>query len=128
LSTDTSHSREAQRSTPRDLALGEELTVTGNVKAKGKLRLDGRVQGDIHCVSLVLGQNSQLEGNATAEDVVISGRLKGSVRPTPMWKASFFIKVSRSNRVHISKADRVASRIPCRVKPHLRIGPTLSPN
>jgi cytoskeletal protein CcmA (bactofilin family) len=31
-------------------------------------------------VSLVLGENSSIEGNVTAEDVLICGRLIGSVR------------------------------------------------
>ncbi len=48
--------------------------------SKGDIHLDGQVQGDIHCVSLILGENSQLEGSAIAEDVVIRGRLIGSVR------------------------------------------------
>ena len=54
--------------------------ITGNVTSKGEIHLDGQVQGDIHCVSLVLGENSQLEGSAIAEEVVIRGHLIGSVR------------------------------------------------
>jgi len=48
--------------------------------SNGDIHLDGQVQGDIHCVSLVLGENSQLEGSAIAEEVVIRGHLIGSVR------------------------------------------------
>jgi cytoskeletal protein CcmA (bactofilin family) len=40
----------------------------------------GQVQGDVHCVALVLGENVQLEGNVVAEDVMVRGRLIGSVR------------------------------------------------
>jgi cytoskeletal protein CcmA (bactofilin family) len=64
----------------RPSTIGGELMITGNVTSKGKIHLDGQVQGEIHCASLVLGENSQLEGSAIAEDVVISGRLIGSVR------------------------------------------------
>ena len=60
--------------------IGEELTITGNVTSTGELNLEGHVQGDIHCVSLVLGRTAQLEGGVIAEDVVIRGRLIGSVR------------------------------------------------
>src|SRR5512132_3909827 len=60
--------------------IGEGLTITGNVTSKGALHLDGRVQGDVHCVALVLGENAQLEGNVTAEEVMVRGRLIGSVR------------------------------------------------
>jgi cytoskeletal protein CcmA (bactofilin family) len=60
--------------------ISEDLTITGNVTSKGKLHLNGQVQGDLHCVALVLGENAQLEGNVVADDVVVRGRLIGSVR------------------------------------------------
>jgi len=34
----------------------------------------------VRCVALVLGENAQLEGNVVAEDVMVRGRLIGSVR------------------------------------------------
>jgi len=60
--------------------IGEDLTITGNVASKGEIHLDGHVQGDVHCVALVLGEHSHVEGNVTADEVVIRGRLIGSVR------------------------------------------------
>jgi hypothetical protein len=69
------------RDTSRSLSnIGEDLVITGNVTSKGEIQLDGQLHGDIHCVSLILGENAQLEGGVVAEDVVIRGRLKGSVR------------------------------------------------
>ena len=50
------------------------------VTSKGELHIDGRIQGDVRCCSVVLGENSEIEGNVTAEDVVIGGRLIGSAR------------------------------------------------
>jgi cytoskeletal protein CcmA (bactofilin family) len=50
------------------------------VTSRGELHLDGQVLGDVHCVALVLGENAQLEGNVIAEDVMVRGRLIGSVR------------------------------------------------
>ena len=60
--------------------IGGDLTVAGNVTSKGEINLDGHVRGDIHCVALVLGENSSVEGNVAADDVVIRGRLIGSVK------------------------------------------------
>ena len=60
--------------------ISEDLTITGNVESKGELHLNGQVQGDVHCVALVLEENAQLEGNVVAEDVMVRGRLIGSVR------------------------------------------------
>ena len=63
-----------------DSTIGEDLQITGNVSSKGEIHLDGEVHGDVSCVALVLGETATLEGNVTAEDVVIRGRLIGSVR------------------------------------------------
>ena len=60
--------------------IGGDLTITGNVTSKGEIQLDGHVHGDVHCVALVLGENSNVEGNVTADDVAIRGRLVGSVK------------------------------------------------
>jgi cytoskeletal protein CcmA (bactofilin family) len=60
--------------------IGEDLTITGNVASKGEIHLDGHVQGDVHCGALFLGENANVEGNVTADEVVIRGRLIGSVR------------------------------------------------
>ena len=65
-------SARAQVSSPLSIStIGEDLTITGNVTSKGELHLDGQVQGDVHCVALVLGENAQLEGNV--EDVMVRG-------------------------------------------------------
>jgi cytoskeletal protein CcmA (bactofilin family) len=71
----------AQDSSPQSIStIGEDLTITGNVTSKGELHLNGQIQGDVHCVALVLGENAQLKGGVVAEDVMIRGRLIGSVR------------------------------------------------
>jgi cytoskeletal protein CcmA (bactofilin family) len=74
-------SARAQDSSPLHIStIGEDLTITGNVTSKGELHLDGEIQGDVHCVALVLGENAQLKGGVVAEDVRVRGRLIGSVR------------------------------------------------
>ena len=60
--------------------IGEDLTITGDVASKGEIHLDGHVQGDVNCGAIVLGENSSVEGNVAADEVVIRGRLIGSVR------------------------------------------------
>jgi cytoskeletal protein CcmA (bactofilin family) len=74
-------SARASSSSPLSIStIGEDLTITGNVSSKGELHLNGQVHGDVHCVSLVLGENARLVGNVAAEDVIVRGRLIGSVR------------------------------------------------
>jgi len=61
--------------------IGEELMITGNVTSKGEIQVvDGEIKGDIRCSSLLLGDKSQVTGGVAAEDVVVRGRIVGSIR------------------------------------------------
>jgi cytoskeletal protein CcmA (bactofilin family) len=60
--------------------IGEGLTITGNVAFKGEIQVDGEIQGDVQCGSLLLGDKSQITGCVIAEDVVVRGRVLGSIR------------------------------------------------
>ena len=60
--------------------IGEDLTITGNVTSKGEIQVDGEIQGDINCGSLLLGDKSQVMGSVIAEDIVVRGRVTGSIR------------------------------------------------
>jgi cytoskeletal protein CcmA (bactofilin family) len=66
--------------THRTSTIGEDLMINGQVTSEGKIHLAGHVQGDVRCASMILGEGSQLEGGVIAEDVVVCGRLVGSVR------------------------------------------------
>ena len=60
--------------------IGEDLTITGNVTSKGEIQVDGEIKGDIHCSSLLLGEKSQVRGEIVAEEIVVRGRLVGSIK------------------------------------------------
>ena len=60
--------------------IGEDLSISGNVTSKGEIQVDGEIQGDIHCGSLLLGDKAQVIGSVIAEDIVVRGRVVGSVR------------------------------------------------
>ena len=60
--------------------LGEDLTIKGNVTSKGEIQVDGEIEGDIRCGSLLLGDKSKVTGGVAAEDVVVRGHIVGSVR------------------------------------------------
>jgi cytoskeletal protein CcmA (bactofilin family) len=78
--TDTFRDADASPRKLGDSTIGEDLKINGDVSSKGEIHLDGEVKGDVSCVALVLGESGKLEGNVIAEDVVIRGRLVGSIR------------------------------------------------
>ena len=59
--------------------IGEDLTIRGNVISKGDLQVDGEIEGDIRCGSLLLGDKSQVRSGVAAEDIVVRGHLVGSI-------------------------------------------------
>ncbi len=60
--------------------IGEDLSITGNVISKGEVQVDGQIEGDVHCGSLIVGEKAEITGGIVAEDVVVRGRVMGSVR------------------------------------------------
>ena len=60
--------------------IGEDLSVEGNVDSKGEIQIDGQIKGDVHCTSLVIGDTALIEGSVVADDVIVRGRVVGSVR------------------------------------------------
>jgi len=73
-----SHGPSASKMVPS--IIGEDLTIKGNVISKGEIQVDGEIEGDIRCGSLLLGDKAQVRGGVTAEDVVVRGRIIGSIR------------------------------------------------
>ena len=59
--------------------LGAEVTITGNIGGQGNLHIDGRVDGDVSCASLIIGNSGQVNGNITADDAKIAGTVTGTV-------------------------------------------------
>ena len=59
--------------------IGEDLTIRGNITSKGEIQVDGQIEGDIRCGSLLLGDKSKVTGGVAAEDVVVRGHLVGSI-------------------------------------------------
>ena len=60
--------------------IGEDLAVTGNIISKGEVQIEGEIQGDIHCTSLVIGDKALVTGGVVADDVIVRGRVVGSIR------------------------------------------------
>lgn len=59
--------------------LGADVTITGNIAASTELHIDGSVEGDIDCASLVQGEGSQITGEVQAENARLAGRVDGSI-------------------------------------------------
>jgi cytoskeletal protein CcmA (bactofilin family) len=59
--------------------LGPDVTITGNIGATADLHIDGRVDGDVNCGSLVQGSESRIHGSVKADTARLAGAIEGSV-------------------------------------------------
>ena len=61
--------------------IGEDLTIIGNVRSKGNLKLDGKLQGDMYCASLIVSEKGRIDGGIVANnEVIVFGNVSGSIR------------------------------------------------
>jgi cytoskeletal protein CcmA (bactofilin family) len=60
--------------------IGSDLTITGDLDSTGDIRVDGRVDGNITCRTLTLGEQPLLNSKIAAETVRICGIFNGQVR------------------------------------------------
>ena len=70
--------RSTSNSTPS--IIGSDVTITGNISTGGELQLDGSIDGDLVCGSLVMGEEGSVRGTIKADSVVIRGAVRGEVR------------------------------------------------
>ena len=60
--------------------VARDLTVTGDLEAAGVIRIEGRVQGNVHAGDQVLlSEGGIIEGNVAAREAVIGGTVHGSI-------------------------------------------------
>lgn len=69
-------------SAPRSSALsviGPDVKIVGNIITQGEMQIDGQVEGDITCHTLVVGEGARITGEVTAEAVRVHGDLAGKI-------------------------------------------------
>jgi cytoskeletal protein CcmA (bactofilin family) len=60
--------------------IAEGLKIIGSVSAEGLVEVNGYVEGDLHCTSLVVSPKALIHGGVEAERVVVNGRVDGPIR------------------------------------------------
>ena len=55
------------------------VTIHGLIQAKGDLRIEGEVCGNVNASRIVVGQGANVDGSLVAREIVIGGSIKGTV-------------------------------------------------
>jgi cytoskeletal protein CcmA (bactofilin family) len=60
--------------------VGSNTVVEGKIKTDGSIRIDGKLVGDlVSKANAALGANGVIEGNLTARNVTLAGKVTGTV-------------------------------------------------
>lgn len=59
--------------------IGADVLITGDIRATVDLHIDGRIQGDVACATLVQGERSQIIGAIEADQARIAGAVEGTL-------------------------------------------------
>jgi cytoskeletal protein CcmA (bactofilin family) len=59
--------------------IAEGLKIVGSVTAEGLVEVNGQIDGDLHCTSLVVSPKAWIKGGVRAERVVVNGRVEGPI-------------------------------------------------
>jgi cytoskeletal protein CcmA (bactofilin family) len=76
----------------RRTIIGEGLKIIGSVNAEGLVEVNGHIEGDVRCKSLLVSRKAAIKGDLEADRVVVNGRVAGDIRGS---------KVVLKSRAHV---------------------------
>ena len=60
--------------------IGDGLQIQGNVTADGLVEVNGKIEGNLHCTSLIVSPKAHINGTIIAERVVVNGKVEGPIQ------------------------------------------------
>lgn len=67
-------------SAPITSIVGKDMTICGNISFQGKLRLDGKIEGDVQGENLILGETGHITGDVEVQVFVCHGTVTGDIK------------------------------------------------
>jgi len=60
--------------------IAKGLKIVGSVTAEGLVEVNGQIDGELHCTSLVIARGAHVNGTVAAERVVVDGKVEGPIQ------------------------------------------------
>ena len=81
--------KEAQSHNDRVVAstqgeIRKPLSIFGKIIGHGGLTIFGRVEGEVRASNVVIAEGAQIVGDVVAEELTVSGHVKGTIRALPI--------------------------------------------
>src|SRR4026208_2128181 len=64
----------------RGTVIAKGLKIVGSVTAEGLVEVNGQIDGELHCTSLVIANGAHVNGIVVAERVVVDGKVEGPIQ------------------------------------------------
>jgi cytoskeletal protein CcmA (bactofilin family) len=64
----------------RGTVIAKGLKIVGTVTAEGLVEVNGRVDGELHCTSLIISRGAHVAGTIAAGRVVVDGTVEGPIQ------------------------------------------------
>jgi cytoskeletal protein CcmA (bactofilin family) len=65
-----------------DTIIGPESSLKGDLSSKGTVKIDGNVEGNVSADCLIIGEGGILTGDAAVREIIIGGRVAGTIHAT----------------------------------------------
>ena len=60
--------------------LSQDLQITGEIRSKGDIEVNGVIEGEISCRKLTIGEDAEFHGEAVADSIEVQGSLNGRIQ------------------------------------------------
>jgi cytoskeletal protein CcmA (bactofilin family) len=61
------------------LMIGDQVTITGTIKASNEVTIQGTVDGDIECNSVTINKSGNVKGKIKTETMTVEGKVEGEM-------------------------------------------------
>jgi cytoskeletal protein CcmA (bactofilin family) len=68
------------KSSQQVTVIAKGLKIVGSVTAEGLVEVNGQIDGELHCTSLVIARGAHVNGTVAAERVVVDGMVEGPIQ------------------------------------------------
>ena len=69
----------SKKITPSSL-ISNNMTIKGNIKSESEIFVDGSVEGEVNCKTLIVGINGKVKSNKiTVEKIIVHGLVDGNI-------------------------------------------------
>jgi cytoskeletal protein CcmA (bactofilin family) len=64
----------------RGTVIAKGLKIVGSVTAEGLVEVNGQIEGELRCTSLVIARGAHINGIVTADRVAVNGTVEGPIQ------------------------------------------------